>query len=62
MKANHNYDMSWLELGAVVSNGSKILKWKQITTNGAVSPSNTWVVSNGSKILKWKQITTKLLL
>ena len=35
MKANHNY-CSWRRYRSkVVSNGSKILKWKQITTEGA---------------------------
>ena len=32
MKANHNKDEVIREEFAVVSNGSKILKWKQITT------------------------------
>ena len=42
----------------VVSNGSKILKWKQITTDIVRKNKLEKVVSNGSKILKWKQITT----
>ena len=32
MKANHNQRPQFLGGGRVVSNGSKILKWKQITT------------------------------
>ena len=58
MKANHNYEVAHKQRNSVVSNGSKILKWKQITTIGYPSKTAHWVVSNGSKILKWKQITT----
>ena len=32
MKANHNGDDNMCDLVKVVSSGSKILKWKQITT------------------------------
>ena len=32
LKANHNYVASYVNSAAVVSNGSKILIWKQITT------------------------------
>ena len=32
MKANHNLERSWLTNDLTVSCGSKILKWKQITT------------------------------
>ena len=35
MKANHNYRILLLFLLHVVSSGSKILKWKQITTEPA---------------------------
>ena len=33
MKANHNANPSWRHWTPTVSNGSKILKWKQITTH-----------------------------
>ena len=32
MKANHNICITWTQWFCVVSSGSKILKWKQITT------------------------------
>ena len=32
MKANHNYNVEYIIITVAVSNGSKILKWKQITT------------------------------
>ena len=34
MKANHNYTQDEIDNMNTVSNGSKILKWKQITTSG----------------------------
>ena len=37
LKANHNWSGKWRVLSHVVSNGSKILNWKQITTHGCVS-------------------------
>ena len=58
MKANHNLPSYQTFCVRVVSNGSKILKWKQITTEEAFGRNAALVVSNGSKILKWKQITT----
>ena len=35
MKANHNSEEELLKQGFTVSYGSKILKWKQITTYAA---------------------------
>ena len=58
LKANHNGMISSKTLQPVVSNGSKILNWKQITTAQRHTPRRPRVVSNGSKILNWKQITT----
>ena len=37
MKANHNKEKNGQGRDVVVSNGSKILKWKQITTNGVIT-------------------------
>ena len=42
----------------VVSNGSKVQIWKQITTACSYGNSGSRIVSNGSKIRIWKQITT----
>ena len=58
MKANHNCLWWRILLQRVVSNGSKILIWKQITTESFQQHKGYLVVSNGSKILIWKQITT----
>ena len=58
LKANHNYAPYPIYSAYVVSNGSKILIWKQITTEWWKILWDTRVVSNGSKILIWKQITT----
>ena len=60
LKANHNNLVLLGLKHGVVSNGSKILIWKQITTPRNVG-CNRIVVSNGSKILIWKQITTGVL-
>ena len=62
LKANHNCNGLSGTTITVVSNGSKILIWKQITTNAAFFNELAKVVSNGSKILIWKQITTVMLL
>ena len=59
LKANHNCNGLSGTTITVVSNGSKILIWKQITTNAAFFNELAKVVSNGSKILIWKQITTQ---
>ena len=61
LKANHNWQDLRLTITIVVSNGSKILIWKQITTRILVF-FRSIVVSNGSKILIWKQITTHIFL
>jgi len=37
MKANHNEELATSLIPEAVSNGSKILKWKQITTCVCVS-------------------------
>ena len=58
MKANHNTKVNANTVRFTVSNGSKILKWKQITTPNGINTGAIPTVSNGSKILKWKQITT----
>ena len=58
MKANHNVILFNRRIVETVSNGSKILKWKQITTPNGINTGAIPTVSNGSKILKWKQITT----
>ena len=58
LKANHNLNLRIRVVVLVVSNGSKILIWKQITT-GTLMDTIIAVVSNGSKILIWKQITTQ---
>ena len=58
MKANHNFRWKNISFVIAVSNGSKILKWKQITTQSGWMNDRHSAVSNGSKILKWKQITT----
>ena len=60
LKANHNYIIGKGYKLCVVSNGSKILIWKQITTSARWVANSLKVVSNGSKILIWKQITTKI--
>ena len=36
MKANHNYSHQMSQMNYAVSNGSKLLKWKQITTLQAI--------------------------
>ena len=58
LKANHNDPWTYIRVLSVVSNGSKILNWKQITTIKGNLLQFPPVVSNGSKILNWKQITT----
>ena len=59
LKANHNSNGNTHQMRCVVSNGSKILIWKQITTLRYCNwNKDMLVVSNGSKILIWKQITT----
>ena len=58
MKANHNFVASESQGIHAVSNGSKLLKWKQITTEKRFGKEAVSAVSNGSKLLKWKQITT----
>ena len=58
LKANHNEKTQPDLASHVVSNGSKILIWKQITTLRRSHMVRVVVVSNGSKILIWKQITT----
>ena len=59
LKANHNSIERHIHSRLVVSNGSKILIWKQITTIQKFVLFRLMVVSNGSKILIWKQITTE---
>ena len=57
LRANHN-GRAFLPIpSSVVSNGSKILIWKQITTRVCVCVC----VFNGSKILIWKQIILYIL-
>ena len=57
-KANHNLSMLSWKTYAVVSNTSKVLKRKQITTKFVPYIQEKYVVSNTSKVLKRKQITT----
>ena len=60
MKANHNHDGRDPGRFITVFYGSKILKWKQITTPTLSGNNFHGTVFYGSKILKWKQITTHL--
>ena len=58
-KANHNQMVRIPALSTVVSNTSKVLKRKQITTLDRMAIGAGRVVSNTSKVLKRKQITTE---
>ena len=58
MRANHNalFDMPYTS--SAVSNGSKILKWEQITTHNRNSASQIQLFPMVQRYRKWEQITT----